>query len=338
MAQSLTLSSISLFCLLFFTILLYPEDKIVVCTKQIFLEECPEAFNPSMIRVENGYLFVFRYLPDKIYEPWISYIGVVMLNDAFDPIEKPQFLSVRRSRSKTPSQSEDPRVFSYRGRTFIVFNDNLEIENPTLWQRRDMFLAELFYVNNHYLLSSPIKLIHDTKYNTQWWQKNWFPFEWNNELYFVYMMNPHEIVLPNLIKGNCYPMYETTVEIDWVWGDLRGGTPAQLVDGEYLSFFHSSIPIPSAASMDSMLWHYYMGAYTFSPDPPFTISKITPSPIIAEGFYASSTCEKRVIFPGGFVQDRDFLHVAYGKDDQEMWIATLDKKKLMSFLQDVEFE
>ena len=83
---------------------------------------------------------------------------------------------------------------------------------------------------------------------------------------------------------------------------------------------------PSSWGLD--MWHYFMGAYTFSAEAPFQITSITPDPIMAEEFYTPSSFNKRVIFPGGFVASDSKIYVAYGKDDREMWIATLDKDAL----------
>ena len=310
------------------------DPNIVIRTKQIILPECPNAFNPSIIALDNkeGFLLIFRYSPSSS-KHWISYIGVVYLDNDFEPVLKPRLLSLRHVQSKTPSQSEDARIFSFRGRYFLIFNDNVEIENPLTTQRRDLYLTELFGSEDRFSLSSPIKLTYEQKYNAQWWQKNWVPFIRNDDFFLIYSIDPHEILYPSLLNGNCYHLYETKNEINWDWGHLRGGTPAMLVDGEYLTFFHSSIKISSDVSQGKELWHYFMGAYTFSPEPPFTITKISPAPLAKEGFYTSSDCEKRVIFPGGFVVVEPFIYVAYGKDDCEMWIATLDKTALLQSLQ-----
>jgi hypothetical protein len=68
--------------------------------------------------------------------------------------------------------------------------------------------------------------------------------------------NPHTVSLSG-IKNFC-----------WNYGELRGGTEAKLVGGEYLAFFHSQGTIHSHSSMT-----YWMGAYTFSRDPPFRCKK-----------------------------------------------------------------
>jgi predicted GH43/DUF377 family glycosyl hydrolase len=310
-------------------------DGIVIASKQIVLPSYPDAFNPSLLKIEEGFLLTFRFRPNRESERWVSYIGIVILNEDFDPITEPQLLMTRWSDSKIPSQSEDGRVFMYRGRTFLIFNDNVEILDPTPCQRRDMYLTELFRRGKEFFLSSSMKLVSDEKYKQQWWQKNWVPFEWNKTLLLTYSIDPHEILYPNLVNGKCYPSYKTEQHFDWNWGVLRGSTPALLLDGEYLSFFHSALKMSSDGSLGIPMWHYFMGAYTFSSEPPFFIKKITPVPIIGKGFYTVSSSEKKVIFPGGHVFCDPYIYVAYGKDDKEIWIATLNKEALLRFMKEV---
>jgi predicted GH43/DUF377 family glycosyl hydrolase len=311
------------------------DKKIVIATKRIPLEDYPGAFNPSIIRFEEKFLLTFRYCPDS-NNAWLNQIGVVLLNDSFEQISEPQLLNTRPKNSKTPSQAEDARIFSYRGRLFLIYNDNVEIIFPRSWERRDMYMAELLWDHQQYTLSSPLKLVYEEKYHSQKWQKNWIPFEWNNQLLLSYTLNPHEVIYPNLMSGECYHCYDSWEPLNWSMGTLRGSTPPQLVDGEYLAFFHSAIIMASPASWGWEIWHYFMGAYTFSAEPPFQITKMTPSPIIEEGFYTPSNAEKRVIFPGGFVVSGPYIYLAYGKDDREVWIATLDKEALKSALAPIE--
>lgn len=75
-----------------------------------------------------------------------------------------------------------------------------------------------------------------------------------------------------------------------------------------------------------------MGAYTFSAEPPFAITSYTQSPVVDDSFYTKSSYFKRVIFPGGAVAIGPNIYLAYGKDDQEIWIAILDKEALKKAL------
>ncbi len=304
--------------------------KVITATTRIQLDRFPNAFNPSIFKTEEGLLLLFRYCPDLEHQPSVSQIGIVLLNDRLQPISEPELLPTRAPDSPTPSQSEDARLFSYRGRIFLIYNDG--IETYGFYGRRDMFIAELLYEDGHFTLSSPLKLVYGSKHHTQWCQKNWLPFEWNNTLLMIYSINPHEILRPNLYDGSCYFFHETHAPLDWAHGTLRGSSPPQLVDGEYLAFFHSGIVTSSPASRHWDLWHYFMGAYTFSASPPFAITKISPAPLMAEGFYTTSSHPKRVIFPGGFAVMDSTIYLAYGKDDAEIWIATLDKEALIRSL------
>jgi predicted GH43/DUF377 family glycosyl hydrolase len=219
---------------------------------------------------------------------------------------------------------------------YLIYNDNTTVINPTDKQRRDMYLTELVQKDDHFHAGKTVKLTHKDKYSTTKWQKNWVPFEWNKTLLVAYSINPHEILYPDLSTGESESIFETTFPGNWwMWGHLRGGTPALSVDGEYLAFFHSAIPTVSSSTDGKVMHHYYMGAYTFSAHPPFNITKVSPFPIVARGFYTKSTTPKRVIFPGGFVVDGPYIHIAYGKDDHEVWILTLDKAKLLKSLRPV---
>ncbi len=307
---------------------LYCPKNIITSLKKIEFKEFPNAYNPSLLPIESGFLLVFRYNPDPENQSWLSYIGVAELNLSLEPTSQPILLNTRRKNSRTFSQAEDARLFTYRNRLFLIYNDNLTVHAPYYQDRRDIFIAELSKINGTYELSVPLKLYYEPEYTYCLWQKNWTPFEYQGQLLLSYSLNPHLIIYPNLITGACYPYYETSGTIDWPFGILRGSSSAVLVDGEYWSFFHSSIWTGSKVSPGQEIWHYFMGAYAFASTPPFKITRITQKPIIAEEFYTLTHREKRVIFPGGFAVLGESIYVAYGKDDCEMWIATLDKQEL----------
>ena len=86
--------------------------------------------------------------------------------------------------------------------------------------------------------------------------------------------------------------------------------------------------------------HYFMGAYTFEKYPPFAITAISPEPIVADTFYKgpmhASWKPLRVIFLGGFVYNRSFIWVVYGRQDHEIWVVKLDKEKLLNSLTPVK--
>lgn len=312
------------------------SEKIVTATKRLYFPDYQGAYNPSIIEFKDGYLLTFRYTPKRWEEPWVSYIGVVLLNESFEPISDPELLDTRFYNQTTPSQSEDARIFSYKNKLYVVYNDNMDLTFPSYWERRDMYMAELFYTDHHFFLSEPVRLLYQARLRQMPWQKNWSPFEWNGNLLFSYSITPHEVISADLETGTCQYFCQTNKSIEWQLGPIRGGTPAQLVDGEYLAFFHSGEISVSPSSDNRELWHYFMGAYTFSADPPFEILKASTKPLNAPEFYTYSSYEKRVIYPGGFVVVGSNAYVAYGKDDSEVWIATINLEALKNSMESVK--
>lgn len=308
------------------------DKKIITATKRIYFEKYADAYNPSILKVDGGFLMSFRYSPERYTKGWESFIYVVKLNENLDPISEPQVLDCRFG-NPIPSQSEDARLFSYRNKIYLIYNDNEEEVWYNYDQRRDMYMAELKQDGDSYCLERPIKLKHGKNYPGVKAEKNWVPFEWNDQLFITYTINPHEVLLPDLATGICHPIFETSSYMNWIYGPLRGSAPPQLVDGEYLSFFHSSCYCKSPASKGEMVWHYFIGAYTFAANPPFELTRMTPFPLVTKGFYTYLIYWKRVIFPGGFAVSGNNIYLAYGKDDWEIWIATIDKKELFREMQ-----
>ena len=145
-------------------------------------------------------------------------------------------------------------------------------------------------------------------------QKNWSPFFYKdissssssssspsssssiNKLYFVKSIHPLLIVeMTNYtVSYNindednqhvpCRQVsLHTCPNLLWSYGELRGGTQAELINGEYLSFFHSRIRLPN---QKLILFTYFMGAYTFSATYPFQLKKISAFPIMDYSLYS----------------------------------------------------
>lgn len=311
---------------------------IVLSTFKIDLSPYKNAFNPSILEFGGEYVLTFRYMPEPIQKPWVSYVGIARLDKSFNLIGSAELLNLRQDGCLIPSQAEDARIFSYNKEIYIIYNDNRDVINTTPFDHREMFLAKVSYANGHFFASNPLKLKHPTYYHSRLWEKNWTPFVYEGALLLYYSLNPSEVIDINWSTGVCTPLCNTTPSINWKLGPIRGGTPAAVVGGEYLAFFHSPIQIVSDASGGNKLWHYFMGAYTFCAAPPFGVKKISLSPISERSFYTNSSMPKRVIYPGGYVISGKHIYLAYGKDDHEVWIAVIDKGKLMRSLRPVKLK
>lgn len=309
-------------------------DSFVLEEKQIKIPEFPTAFNPSILRWTNSVLLSFRIYDYK--KKKANRIGFVWLDEELNQISKPMEIQFRTTTPGFYSKYQDPRLISWKGRLHIVFNNQL-IKNVAHEVRR-MNVAEVFFDGSEFYIDTidPV-LDYDLQISSRS-EKNWVPFIWEDQLFLSYSLNPHRIMQydPSYLKV----FSQTEKKLKWDWGTLRGGSPAELVDGEYLGFFHCSKSMRTVQSSGKSIPHYFMGAYTFSNDPPFDLKKISKKPIFGKTFYQPPYYKTwkplRVVFPGGFIHDENFIWIAYGRQDHEVWVAKLDKKLLFKSLKDVK--
>ncbi len=123
---------------------------------------------------------------------------------------------------------------------------------------------------------------------------------------------PHRIQRPYLGFDRSITIANTKGNVHWEWGPIRGGTQAFLVDGEYLSFFHSSKDMRSAHSPKDKISHYFMGAYTFNPNPPFNITRISPEPITEKIFITARNIKLGNLFVSYFPEDLYLMKITFG--------------------------
>lgn len=309
-------------------------DDFVLETKRIKIPSHPYAFNPSIIRWQGKLLMSYRVIPSR-KQSFTSYIGLVWLDDNFDPVSPPQLLSLRYPESKIPCRAEEGRLIQVDNRLYIVYSDCEDAQIHKGGFR--VYVAELVQTSDKFSVLNAVCLSTFEGQTQQRREKNWVPFNHDNTLLLAYSLNPHLIFQPDLTQGSTATISSSTTDPAWEWGELRGGTPGLVVDGEYLAFFHSSIKVASDHSLGEEILHYFMGAYVFSSEPPFSMRKISPKPIVAKGFYEEPFYKPywkpvRVVFPCGFVFDDNYIWVAYGREDHETWVVKLDKKGLLKSL------
>lgn len=310
------------------------DQGIVVETRQIIIKEYPHAFNPSIIRWRGSLLLSFRVIPDPA-RPFTSWLGLVWLDDDFQSVGPVQQLCMRSEQSLVPPRLEDGRLIAAGGRLYLVYSDN---EDSVLGKGGfRMYVAELQVDGQAFVVKSVERLSSFEGNSEERREKNWVPFNYHGALLLAYSIVPHRIVRPLWGTHHCETFVSSESIINWDWGELRGGTGALLDGDHYLAFFHSSKRMVTAHSKGKEAMHYFMGAYTFSRELPFSITQLSKEPIIGKQFYNGADYKPywgsvRVVFPCGFMADDDYIWVAYGRQDHEMWIAKLDKKKLYASL------
>lgn len=314
----------------------------VLYTKQLHIPGYPTAYNPSIIRWEGRLLMSFRLTASRT-KKYDSEIGVVWVDENFNAVSNPQILDLSSPLDLEggPSRAEDGRLVAVGETLYLVFDDNRDFVLSAGGFR--MRVAELRIEGDEVTAKfvEPLLAFEGQKPTLR--EKGWTPFAYNGKLHLAYSLSPMRVFeyLPG--TKSCKTIAETNPMIDWKWGILRGGTAAELVDGAYyLSFFHSSIPMHSVHSGGKGALHYFMGAYIFSPEPPFHLIGISPEPIIGKNFYHGKTYQPYhhpvcAVFPAGYVYNDETIFVVYGRQDHEMWVVAINKSGLFDSLKPVIF-
>lgn len=302
----------------------------IVQTKKIRIPSYSNAYNPSIIPYGEGYLLSFRVnsynLKTKI-QKWLdhrtSFVGVVQLDRNFEATSPAQLIDMSRFDPDKKNSPQDVRMICAGEQIFLLFNDYLEKKKGS--QR--MFIAELMRENGIFKLKGPRSLLSYAGSNRKI-EKNWTPFIYQNKLHLVYTIQPHTILEVNPENGECREIAKQTHPLSWEYGELRGGTPAVLIEQQFVSIFHSSKRgIPSSWSKKN--GHvFYIGAYAFKNDPSFKITGITSHPIGSKDYYENNP--KKVVYPGGLLMEGSQIHCVWGKDDEQLLVTTLDKNELLS--------
>lgn len=310
-----------------------PSDM-VLSLKKLEIAGYPHAFNPSLVRWKGNLLLSFRELIEpcqSVASASESFIGLIWLDEAFNPISDPYFLDL----GKQPTLAEDARLVNVGRDLYVIYSSNEEEIITDAGFR--MTMAKLEFENNEFKVVNKQALTYFEGEQANRREKNWVPFDYQGHLCLAYSLKPHRIFLPVDNTQCCYTLSETNPNISWKWGELRGGTPAVNIDERYLSFFHSSINIATTHSEGAKVPHYFIGAYLFQNEPPFAITHVSPKPIIAKGFYSGKTYEPywhpvRAIFPCGIVAEDKHIWITYGRQDHEIWVAKIDRFKLLKSL------
>lgn len=303
----------------------------VLETKRLIIPDYPTALNPSITRWKEKILLCFR-IRDPITAA-TDRIGLVWLNNEMDPIGRPTVLNRPSSAFSAHPWPQDPRLLVIDDILYIVYSD---LVNTDLGEVRRMFVSHLTYDGEQFYMEDPEYFLRYEEELKKPQEKNWVPFDYAGTLLLSYSVIPHRIFLPVIGKNQCTTVAVTGSKIPWAWGEVRGGTPALRLGDEYLAFFHSLKGMSTVQSEGKNITHYFMAAYTFEPDPPFRIKSMSPVPIMHPSFYDGPSYQTwkplRAVYPSGYLIDGDYLWVAYGKQDHELWVAKLDKNQLLDSL------
>jgi len=283
---------------------------------------------------------------------------------------------------RIPYRIPDARfIQTSNGRYFLVSNKHSEHRPPHIYP----FFMEIHSSTSNDAISANVNstthgsttstyldkiYLEDVTFIETWREdhKNWTPFEFNNEIYFLSSIWPFntvsvsvhptkpwfgkmvKLIHQNIDHKSCMPLYN--------WSPyhhiLRGGTQAIKLKSEkqnrYFSIFHSS----GNVTFDDygVLKTYTMGAYTFevSIDEKNNnkiasrLLSISAIPFIHESWYSgnwsyqpqASGIFDYIVFPLTIMlEDDDNLFLVYGKQDEETWVSRFSLSNILSTMIDV---
>lgn len=309
-------------------------SSFILEARKIEIEGVKEPFNPSIVQVQGGYLLSFRFFDSLTGKS--NKMGLVLLDRNFKEISPFQEVFLPAIDPSIESTAQDPRLIAVNDRLFVVYSNRLDPKNKYTSR---MVVAELTCKEGNCTLGDPFFILDFPFFKEDAQQKHWVPFTQNGNLFLSYTIQPHRVFKISYDGRSCDLAAETDAMIQWPYGEVRGGTQAIALENEYLAIFHSTIEMKSEQSNGQKISHYFMGAYTFSKDPPFELKSISRNPIVAKGFYSPPYYETwkplRCIFPMGLIVDEECAYILMGRQDHEIWLIKCDLEGLLNSLSPV---
>jgi hypothetical protein len=147
-------------------------------------------------------------------------------------------------------------------------------------------------------------------------EKNWMAFTYENELYYIYSVEPHVIVKANAADGECERAYETSSDLFQQLSSrvsLRGsGTALRYNEDEYIAILHTKEKSTSEGG-------YATRAYKFEARPPFRIIGIS-KPLKLQS--------NELAFASSLTLVEDKVIVGYGVHDRESRVLVMSRAYL----------
>jgi len=260
-------------------------------------------YNPSIFQQKNGdYIYTSRLSGHCAKDREIKCNTILKnqtynkdINDAFSLFPK-KFIncyshSIIRNLNTNESQIvpfNDKHLKDLKTNNFLNY---LGCEDPRLFYYNNICWSYFHYIGkdilngtndvSKYITIAPLdnldKFIYLYTDNMKRTEKNWMPFEYNNELYFEYSIQPHIILKAKLDKnknptGYCPKVYNTKTNYPKK-RDFGGGAPSIKIklNGKYyyLGIAHTRGKTSSITVRKNLF-------YIFRAEPPFDIIWIGP--------------------------------------------------------------
>lgn len=264
-------------------------------------------FNPTLVDFGSRRWVLFRRSFFNL-GPWKKYRTTVSRFELLGDMTLGPEIPLQIPKGDLLEQTDDPRCSIINGKIHLgVCSWITPVDGKPIAVRQKVM--EL----HDWLPRNPVEVPYGFNGQRGKSEKNWLWFEHDQTRHCVYQSDPMTVLREE--GGQFVEEYRTPNNFPWGFGQIRGGTPPILIGDEYLTFFHSSLPwkIICPAGMRN---RYYMGAMTFQAKPPFSVTRLTPQPMLVGTFNErhipiSPPC----VFPSGALLNKGKWLVSYGIND-----------------------
>ncbi|MDC0231387.1 hypothetical protein OAK19_05425 [Aureispira] len=223
---------------------------------------------------------------------------------------------------------EDPRIFTYNSELWIITYFRGVLDNKF---QHKIIIFPIANPENYIFLN------YDKQRNNKNFlniisfgsEKNWMPFEWNNNLYIVYSIFPHIILQVDMKTGNCIEIAKTFYnKPNFIFkGGIGNGAPPKL-------FFHKNISyfLGIGHNKNSYKGDFYSNIrknffYIFEAKSPFQIVKVSNEFNIYQDFVP-------IEYASGLIIDEEHnhLYISLGINDCHELIVQYYLSDILNFI------
>jgi predicted GH43/DUF377 family glycosyl hydrolase len=322
------------------------NSKCIVSTKYLF-----PFSNPSIVLYKSEYVISWRNTPHSFRIVWLpsSKLSYSNIETNLEQLSQLDFAAL----PQLTLAGEDPRLFVSESNNTMKLMVVYATRYPRKLPEIRMSYTMLTFTGET-ISHGSVKTFNYEAERGREDQKNWSPFNYAGRVYYISSGQPHRITAQadttelslDIVKARTVSTSKVGgLERFWKHGEIRGGSPAVLLNGSYITFFHSSVIPPETGDV---LRTYVFGAYLFEKDPPFAIKAMTKHPIIHESMYTGPWTNlpqsyyhiDYVAFPMSILlsEDQKSIHLIYGHQDVNGWVAKIDVTLLLESMTRVNTE
>jgi hypothetical protein len=280
-------------------------------------------WNQSCVDYEGGYLTAYREDEHKIC--------LLRSTQALGTIGKVAML-------QSHNLLTDPKLFWWQGEIFMTYSTGNGFTSQTQCDEY-MELVRL-------VIDKEIKIDQQSKTSLltirnrpnyiQCREKNWTPFEYNNNLFYIYNRSPFEIIHydPILRCVEQTNFFAQNIKYPGCFGDIRGDSNAiRINDDLYMATFHSVVNKK-----------YLVGYCFFNAFPPFYVTKMCKEPLLDAGKFKFPSNNKGpncaynnmdCIFPSALLNKESEVLLSCGLNDWDNGFFSFNKQELLNNTTDI---